>query len=151
MNIEKEYEKLQSEEEGVKTEIAKHYSPSGKEIEYPVGTHIVPKVLIKQEFKSKFRIESTDGSSDNTTIYYEDQKLEGVLSLHLSIDADSNHSVATLVVLRPLLNIAIPPECVRVDYVEDPVLSELVLKNMKQNVYDNNSIPEEDFYKNSST
>lgn len=151
MSIEKEYEKLQEDGEGLKTEIAKHYSLSGKEIEPPPGIFTVPKVLIKQEFRSKFRIESTDGSSDNTTIYYGDQKLEGVLSLHLSIDAETNDAIATFVILRPLLNIAIPAECVRVDYMEEPVLSELVLKNMKNNVYDNSSIPKEDFNQNSST
>lgn len=70
-------------------------------------------------FTKFFRVES-DGTPDNTKIYYGDEEVQGVTNLNIAIDAENPVVMATFTVLNPLLNIKLPAECTVIEQEHIP-------------------------------
>lgn len=112
-----------------------------------------PNIEVKiVENKPSFKIVSEDGTAVNTKIFYGDTKLEGITNLNLSLDAEVGVAMAHFTVIMPLLNIALPSECITfTPHPESNLIAEKLLTNLKNSLYENRTVPKENIDQNSST
>ena len=77
-----------------------------------------PRKAIPLQDLKKFKIVSTDGTADTTKLYYNDEELEGVGHVSITIDAETNMVMGTFTVLGPICNLEIPQENIQLQ--KDP-------------------------------
>lgn len=112
-----------------------------------------PNIEVKiVETKSSFKIVSEDGTAVNTKIFYGDVKLEGITNLNLSLDAEVGVATAHFTVIMPLLNIALPSECIRfTPHPDSKLIAEKLVERLKNSIYENSTVPKKDIDQDSVT